>query len=183
MIEKKEEHDSRVKTQKGSLERKWESFQRLTGKANKRMKSQQLGSIWSLYEVFKPFQNQKIWTFYSRVPSPNFLVYHGGSWRLSNWHIQRLEKMNLFKMLDFQRNYFSRKRHWKRATPLPNKIVKINLLSQIIRFQVNAHSGISNSDHHFFGILKSKRRWLFRNNKSSFENILVSSAEETSFWK
>ena len=49
--------------------------------------------------------------------------------------------MNLFKMLDFQRIHFSRKRPWKHATPLLNQIVKTNLLSQIIKFQVNAPFG------------------------------------------
>ena len=67
--------------------------------------------------------------------------------------------MNLFKMLDFQRIYFSKKRPWKRAIYLLNQIVKISLLSQIIRFQVNAPFEdflivITN----FFGSLKSKGR-------------------------
>ena len=47
--------------------------------------------------------------------------------------------MNLFKMLDFQRIHFSKKKGpWKCAISLLNQIVEISLLSQIIRFQVNA---------------------------------------------
>ena len=42
---------------------------------------------------------------------------------------------------NFQRIHFSRKRSWKRATSLLNQIVKINLLSQITRSQVNASFG------------------------------------------
>ena len=47
--------------------------------------------------------------------------------------------MNLFKMLDFQKNsFFSEKGLGNMPPLLLNQIVKINLLSQIIRFQVNA---------------------------------------------
>ena len=56
----KRKNDSRVKIRKGSLEQKRENFQRLTGKANKRMKSQQSWSIWSLIGFLNPFQHQKI---------------------------------------------------------------------------------------------------------------------------
>ena len=45
MIEQMEKRDSRVKTQKDSLEQKRENFRRLMGRANQRMKGQQLGSI------------------------------------------------------------------------------------------------------------------------------------------
>ena len=45
------------KPEKGSLERKWENFQRLTGRTSKRMKSQQPRSIWSLHGFLNPFQN------------------------------------------------------------------------------------------------------------------------------
>ena len=114
--EKKKNMTLGWKPEKGSLERKWKKFQRLTGKANKRMKSQQPGSIWSLLGFLNPFQNRRIWTFYPIMHFLNPRVYHGGSWHLSNCHIQRLEKMNLFKMLYFQRVHFSRKRFWKRAT-------------------------------------------------------------------
>ena len=71
-------------------------------------------------------------------------------------------------MLDFQRIHLFQKRPWRRAISLLDQIVEISLLSQIIRFQVNAPFGdfltvITN----FFGSLKSKGRWLFMNNKSS----------------
>ena len=132
---KKEKCDSRVKTRKDWLEQKRENFQRFVGRANRRMKRQQPDSIRSIYEVLNPFQNLKIWTFYLRVPSPNFLVYHGGTWRLSNCHIQRLGKINLLRCLIFKEFIFLEKKWpWKRATLLLNQIVKINLLSQIIRF-------------------------------------------------
>ena len=51
--------------------------------------------------------------------------------------------MNLSKMLDFQIIHFflQKKGPWKRATPLLNQIVKINLLNWIIKFQVNALFG------------------------------------------
>ena len=43
------------------------------------------------------------------------------------------------------------------------------------------HSETSNGDHQFFGALSKKKDDLFMNNKSSYENILVSDAEEVSF--
>ena len=46
--------------------------------------------------------------------------------------------MNLFKMLDFQRIHFSKKGLGNAPPLLLNQIVKINLLSQIIRFHINA---------------------------------------------
>ena len=106
------------KPEKGSLEQKWENFWRLMGRTNRRMKGQRPDSIRSLYEVFHPFRNQNLNS--SCLPS-NSRVYHSRSWRLSNCHIQRLEKMNLFKMLDFQRILFSKKRVWKRATPFAQR--------------------------------------------------------------
>ena len=141
---------------------------------------QHLNPLWGPLPSSKP----KIWTPHSRKPSPELLS-------LSRWILTPVKlsysgttKMNLFKMLDFQRIYFSKKRPWKRAISLLNQIVKISLLSQIIRFQVNAPFRdflivITN----FFGTLKSRGRWLFMNNKSSFENILASGVVEASFWK
>ena len=52
------------------------------------------------------FRNASLW----------ILEFITGSWRLSNCHIQELKKINLFKMLDFQRTHFSRKRPLKCAT-------------------------------------------------------------------
>ena len=49
--------------------------------------------------------------------------------------------MNLFKMLDFQRIHFFKKGFGNVPPLVLNQIVKINLLSQIIRFQINAPSG------------------------------------------
>ena len=173
-----------MKTRKGSLEQKRENFWSLMGEANRRMKGQRSDSIQSLYEVFYPFQNQKFEPSVPKCYPPNSRVYHCGSWRLSNCHIQRLKKMNLFKMLDFQIIHFSKKRPWKCTISLPNQIAEISLLIQIIRFRVNAPfrdflTVITN----FFESLKSKGRWLFMNNKSSFENILILGVVEASFWK
>ena len=79
--------------------------------------------------------------------------------------------MNFFKMLDFQRiRFFQKKRLWKRAISLLNQIVKISLLSQIIRFQINAPFGdFLTVITKFFGSLKLKGRWLFKNNKLSLK--------------
>ena len=115
-----------MKTRKGSLEQKRKKFQRLMGGVNRRMKGQRLDNIQSLFEVLNPFQNRKIWTFYSRVPSPNFWVYHGRSWRLSNCHIRRQQKWIFLRCLIFKEFIFP-KRPWKQVTPLLNQIVEINL--------------------------------------------------------
>ena len=56
-------NDSRVKTRKGSLEQKRENFQRLVGRANRKMKGQRPDSIRNLYEVLYPSQNQKFELF------------------------------------------------------------------------------------------------------------------------
>ena len=153
------------------------------GGASKWMKDRQPGSIWSLHGFLNPFQNRRIWTFYPIMHFLNSRVYHGGSWCLSNYHIQRLEKINLFKMLDFQRIHFSKKGLGNVPPLLLNQIVKINLLSQIIKFQVNVpFEDFLTVITNFFGSLRSKRGWLFWNNKSSFENIFVSGTEEASIW-
>ena len=60
---KMKKHDSRVKTRKGSLERK-RNLKRLMGGARKWMKGRQPGSIWNLHGFLNPFQNRRIWTFY-----------------------------------------------------------------------------------------------------------------------
>ena len=103
-----------MKTRKGGLEQKWENFQRLMGGTNRRMKGQRPDNIRSLFEVLNPFQNQKIWTFYSRVPSPNFWVYHDRSWCLSNCHIQRQQKWIFLRCLIFKKFIFP-----KRALNVP----------------------------------------------------------------
>ena len=77
---------------KGQSRAKMKRFRRLMGKTDKRMKGQQPRSIWSLYEFLNPFQNQRIGTFYPRMPFLNSRVYHGRSWCLSNYHIQGLKK-------------------------------------------------------------------------------------------
>ena len=129
------------KPEKGSLEQKWENFQRLAGGANRRMKGQRSDSIRSIYEVLTPFKIDKSEPPIQESPPPNSRVYHNGSWLLSNCHIQEQKmKMNLFKMLDFQRIHFSKK-GFKCATPLLNQFVQINLLSQIIKFQVDPPFG------------------------------------------
>ena len=80
-------------------------------------------------------------------------------------------KMNLFKMLDFQKIHFFKK-PWKQATHFaqPNRGNK-SFQARSSDFKSTPHLGISNSDHQFLGTLK-KEMTLFENNKSSFENIL-----------
>ena len=75
-----------------------------------------------------------------------------------------------------------KERPWKQATLLLNQIVKINLLSQVIRFPSQCpHSEISNSDHQFFlGALSKKEDDFFGKNKLSFENIWILGTEEAS---
>ena len=124
-----------MKTQRGSPEQKWENFWRFASGANRRMKGQWPDSIRSLYEVLYPFQNQKFDpSILERLP-PNSRVYHSGPWRLSNCHIQRLEKNEFFlRCLIFKEFVFPEKSFENVPPFLLNQIVKINLLSQIIRF-------------------------------------------------
>ena len=103
-------NDSRVKTRKGSLEQKQENFWSLMGEANKRMKGQWSNSIWSLYKVFYPLQNQKFELLIPECPPPNSQVYHGGSWRLSNCHIQEQQKWIFLRCLIFKEFIFPKKR-------------------------------------------------------------------------
>ena len=125
------------KLEKGGLEQKRENFWSPMGEANRRMKRQWLDSIRSLYEVLYFFQNQKSELSFPECLPLNSRVYHGRSWRLSNCHIQRLKKTNLFKILDFQRIHFLEKGMGNVPPLLFNQIVKINLLSRIIRSQIN----------------------------------------------
>ena len=76
---KKRKNDSRVKIRKGSLEQKRENFQRLVGRANRKMKGPRPDSIRNLYEVHYPFQDQKFEPFVSKRFPLNSQVYHGGS--------------------------------------------------------------------------------------------------------
>ena len=128
---KMKKSDSGVKTQKGSLEWK-RNLKRLMDGANKRMKGQQPRSIGSLHGFLNPFQNRRIWTFYPIMHFLNSRVYHGGSWRLSNCHIQGLEKWIFLRCLIFKKFLFLEKA-LNTCHPF-NQTVKINLLSQIIRF-------------------------------------------------
>ena len=123
MIEKEKKHDFRVKTRKGQSRAEMRKFSKTYGQSEqtnegsttrKHLKPPTSSSI--------PPKTRKYEPSIQTVSSLNFWVYHDGSWRLSNYHIQRLEKMNLFKMLDFQRICFSRKRPWKCATFLFNQI-------------------------------------------------------------
>ena len=104
---------------------------------------------------------------------------------MSNYHIQILEKLNLFKMLDFQKNSFFQKKGLGNVPPLLlNQIVKINLLSQIIRFQANAPfedfltvitnflGALSQKEDDFSGIINQvlKIFWCQALGKPRFEN-------------
>ena len=129
------------KPKKGSLKRKWEDSKDSWVEQTKewRVNNQEASEASTRSSI--PFENQKIGTFYSRMSFPNSWVYHGRSWHLSSCHIQRLKKINLFKDTWFSKNLFFLEKCFKRATLLLNQIVKINLLNQIIRFQVNALFG------------------------------------------
>ena len=105
---KNEKRDSRVKTWKGSLERK-RNLKRLRGGASKGMKGRQPGSIWSLHGFLNPFQIRRIWTFYPIMHFSNSWVYHGGSWCLSNCHIRGLEKWIFLRCLIFKEFLFLEK--------------------------------------------------------------------------
>ena len=129
-------NDSRVKTWKGSLEQKWENFWSLMGEANGKMKRQQPDSIRILYEVLYPFQDQKFELLVPERLPLNSRVYHGGSWRLSNCHVQELKKWIFLKCLIFKEFIFPEKGLGNVPPLLLNQIV--NLLSQIIRFRVDA---------------------------------------------
>ena len=80
------------------------------------------------------------------------------------------KKMNLFKMLDFQRIHFSRKMPWKCATPFaqPNCENKSFEPDHQIPNQYPIQRFLTVITN-FLGSLKSKRRWLFRNNKLSLK--------------
>ena len=95
-------NDSRVKTRKGSLEQKQENFWSLIGEANRRMKGQRPDSIWNPYEVLYPLQNQKFELFVPECLPSNSRIYHGGSWRLSNCHIQEQQKWIFLRCLIFK---------------------------------------------------------------------------------
>ena len=77
-------------------------------------------------------------------------------------------KMNLFKMLDFQRIHFFKKRPWKCATHFAQPNCENKSFEP--DHQIPSHCPIRRfltMITNFFGSLKSKRRWLFRNNKLS----------------
>ena len=95
-------NDSRVKTRKGSLEQKQENFESLMGEANRRMKGQWSNSIRSLYEVLYLFQRKKVEPSFPKCLPLNSRTYHGGSWRLSNCHIQEQQKWIFLRCLIFK---------------------------------------------------------------------------------
>ena len=106
------EQDSRVKTRKGGLEQKWENFQRLAGKAKKKeeWKGNDQTASKAYMRSFTPSEIEKIWTFYSRMTSPEFPSLSRWVLTLVKLPYSRTTKMNLFKMLDFQRIHFSKKK-------------------------------------------------------------------------
>ena len=81
-------------------------------------------------------------------------------------------KMNLFKMLDFQIICFFQKKGLKTCHSFcSTKLWKQISWARSSDSKSMPHSEISNSDHQFFGSLKSKRGWPFGNNKPNLENI------------
>ena len=90
---KKKKHDSRVKTRKGQSRAETTNFFLKTHGWNKQKnEGQRSDSIRNLYEVIYPSQNQKFELFVPECLPSNSRTYHGGSWRLSNCHIQELKK-------------------------------------------------------------------------------------------
>ena len=131
------------KPEKGGLERKQENFRRLMGRANKRMKGQQPGSIQSLFEILNHFWNQKIWTYYSRLYSE--------SWHLIKSSYSGTRKMNLLRCLIFK-EFFFLERDLENLTPLsqPNCGNK-SFWARSFDLKLTSHSEIPNSDHKFLG--------------------------------
>ena len=94
--------------------------------------------------------------------------------------------MNLFKMLDFQRIHVSRKRPWKRTTSLLNQICENKSFES--DNQISSKCPIREFltvITNFLGALSKKKREddFSGNNKSRFENIFVSNAEEALIFK
>ena len=141
-----------MKTRKGSLEQKkkwWEKSWRLMGGVNRRVKGNNQTASESSISSSTLFRT-KIWTLSSKTLPSNSRVYHGGSWRLSNCHIQELKKWIFLKCLIFKEFIFLEKasemRHLFAWPNYRNKSFEpdhqISSKCPIRRF--------SNSDHQFF---------------------------------
>ena len=152
------------------------------GEVNRRVKGQWPNSIWILYEVFYPLQNQK---FELLVPKCPPRLYHGGSWRLSNCHIREQQKWIFLRCLIFKEFIFLKKRPWKCAISFAqlncgNKSFEPDhqILSQcpIRRFL----TVISN----FLGALSKKKKMIFREiiNQNS-KIFLFQALRRPWFWK
>ena len=107
---KRKKCDSRVKTQKDSLEQKWEDSKDSWTEQTEEREGNDRTAPEAFMRSSTPFKTEKSEPSFLRVPSPNFWVYHGRSYRLSNCHIQKLEKMNLFKDAWFSKNLFFEKK-------------------------------------------------------------------------
>ena len=151
--------DSRVNTRKGSLKRK-RNLKKLMGGASKWMKGRQPENIWSLHGFLNPFQNWRIWTFCPIMHFSNSRVYHGESWRLSNCHIQWLEKWTFLRYLIFKKFLFLEKglEHMPSLWPsCENKSFEPDhQISELM-----SHSEISNSDHQFLETSSQKKNMTF----------------------
>ena len=147
-------NDSRVKTRKGSLEQKWENYWSLMGEANGRMKRQRPDNIWIFYEVFYPLQNQKFELLVSECPPPEFSSLSRWVLTLVKLPYSEITKMNLFKMLDFQRILFSKKKK-KGALETCHLFAQLNCENKSVEpdHQILNKYPIrrfSNSNHQFF---------------------------------
>ena len=111
----------------------WDSW----AKQTKEWKSNDWTASEASIEVLYPLKNQKFELLIPECLPPNSQVYHGGSWRLSNYHIQRLKKWIFLRCLIFKEFIFLEKSLGNVPPLLHTSIVKIDLLSQIIWFQVN----------------------------------------------
>ena len=175
-----------MKTRKGGLKQKREIFF-LKSHGRRKQKNERVMTGQHLKPLRGPlpFSKPKIWTPRSKKPSPELSS-------LSRWVLTpvKLPYSGTKNNESFQNAWFSKNSFFQKKGPLksatscaqPNCENKSNESDHQISSKCPIRR-FSNSDHQFFGSLKSKERWLFMNNKSSFENILVSGVVEASFWK
>ena len=132
MIEKKKKHDSRVKTQKWRSKAKTKKFSKTNGQSQQKNEKSTTRKYLKPPRVPQPLPKSKSLNLLSKNAFPQ--ISSLSRWVLTLVKFPYSKKMNLFKMFDFQRILVFKKRPWIRATPLLNQIVRINLLSQIIKF-------------------------------------------------
>ena len=139
LSEKKKKHDSRVKTRKGQyraemrkFSKTYEQSEQKNEKSTTRKHPKPPWVPQSLPTPENPNLLSKGFSF------PNFLSLSRWVLTLVKLPYSETRKNESFKMLDFQRICFPKKSLGNVPFLCSTKFVKINLLSHIIRFQVNA---------------------------------------------